>query len=200
MAVVTSDHAQRFRALASADHVRLNGVAVREGLSRLSPAHAKQEVAALLLSADERVARMPVYRLLLAVPQLGDDRLRVVCEGAGVWPLSRIGELSMPQRRRLALALVPSGRQRPRSHKGRCYVLSEDLIARSHSWYLDGMSASEIADRLIADWGVVSASAESLSKILLRCWRARDWEIRSCSEARRLVLGRRLGRSGSEAA
>jgi len=51
--------------------------------------------------------RADVWEILLHVPRLGRNGARQVCERAGVWPHTRIGELSSAQRQALLDHLPP---------------------------------------------------------------------------------------------
>jgi hypothetical protein len=58
----------------------------------------KTSVADLLEAPPPALAGEQLYRLLLRQPGIGEARVRKICEGALVWPLTRVGQLTDPQR------------------------------------------------------------------------------------------------------
>ena len=62
-----------------------------------------QEACEILLREPESIASMRVYQFLEAVPKLGEVKARKILVRRQIWPLKRVGELTMRQRQVLAL-------------------------------------------------------------------------------------------------
>lgn len=97
-------HAQRLQALAQANRIRSERARVKAAL-RAGEARA----ALLLLDPPECLRTATVAEVLLAVPGIGEAKLRALLRGSGLSPGRKLERLSMRQREELVQALGSRG-------------------------------------------------------------------------------------------
>lgn len=104
MSVLVDQTRQRRAALIGANEIRLRGVDVCRYLKTLPRNHAaRAEAAQILRDCPTAISRMKLYRFLEAIPQVGPQRVRRICQQQpSVWPLRLIGDLTFAERERLA--------------------------------------------------------------------------------------------------
>jgi len=96
--------AQRLESLARANRVRSERARIKAALRR-----GELRAAALLTDPPECIEGASLSELLLAVPGVGQVRLRRVLNGCGLSPTKQFGRLTARQRRALAEALGALG-------------------------------------------------------------------------------------------
>lgn len=109
---MTVDPHQSMSALAKATRIRIEGCEARREIRQLSNGDAADLVARWLREGEPRIESMPLQRLLLTIPKVGEHRLTRLLIRTGVRGDIRIGRLTPRQRGVVAdacddLRLVP---------------------------------------------------------------------------------------------
>lgn len=107
MSALINSTRQRRAALVGANEIRFRSADVKRYLASLSRPEAVQEAAQMLRERPVAIARMRLYEFLEAIPGVGDERLRRMCQRQpSVWPLRRVESLTSSERERLAQRLL----------------------------------------------------------------------------------------------
>jgi hypothetical protein len=101
---------QRQTALVKANESRFQGSQIKKDLKRLPYTQAWRAAAELLRDCPPTVQHMRLLDFLEAVPGVGQERIRRICQKhPTVWPLRRIGTLTVTERERLAERVLTHG-------------------------------------------------------------------------------------------
>ena len=103
MSAILNHDRQRRSALVDANEIRFRNRDVKQYLGTLTRTAASLEAAEMLRRCPVAVTRMRLHEFLEAIPGVGDERIRRVCQKTpSVWPFRRIGDLTSAERERLA--------------------------------------------------------------------------------------------------
>jgi hypothetical protein len=100
---------QRFSALETANRRRMAAVQVKRHFKDLPFSEAWTEAAELLRSCPEGAGSLELHAFLEAVPGIGRERLRRICQSCHVWPFRRVRDLTVAERDRIAERVVHGG-------------------------------------------------------------------------------------------
>lgn len=103
---------QRLRALQRANDRRLAAADMKsyvKSMRALPKEEAWKRAAALLRRCPEAMEPMELHEFLEAVPGVGKERMKKMCQGTRVWPLDRLGEIPVWTRRKIADRLETGG-------------------------------------------------------------------------------------------
>ena len=106
MTAVTPGLRQRRTALVTANTARRDGKEAKRRIRDLG----YREASRILIEEPELIAAMRVHAFLEAVPRMGDTKVRKLLVAQAIWPLRRVGDLTVRQRRVLAVELARLGR------------------------------------------------------------------------------------------
>ncbi|MDE2103213.1 MAG: hypothetical protein KGL39_38560 [Patescibacteria group bacterium] len=121
MSVLVNRDRQRISALVGANEMRFRNKDVKRYLKSLSQGdEANMEAAEMLRRCPKAVAGMELHVFLLAIPGVGPERLRRICQRCEIWPFRKIGRLTLGQREKVARQiLVHAGWGPTRMERGR---------------------------------------------------------------------------------
>lgn len=100
---------QRETALVSANERRFAMRDLKAHLRGLPKLEGWAEAARILLAPPDEIAHVQLYVFLKAVPWVGSERIRRICQGAQVWPFRQLSQLTQAERRRVADRVLQGG-------------------------------------------------------------------------------------------
>lgn len=101
---------QREVALIRANEQRSLGRQWKQQVGSMPARQARQAASRVLLDAPETVGGLTVHQFLVAIPRMGDEKVRRMlsnrAQGWYIWPFRRVRELTLRQRVQLAAELA----------------------------------------------------------------------------------------------